>query len=51
MKIAILGTIGTTNNYGGIEQCVEKISTYFVQRGLDVTICNTGNNKYKKKLK
>ena len=41
MKIAILGTRGVPNNYGGFEQCAEHLSVGLVENGYDV------NNSYK----
>ncbi len=38
MKIAILGTRGIPNRYGGFEQCAEKLSTLWVQAGHTVTV-------------
>ena len=38
MKIAILGTRGIPNNYGGFEQCAEYLSVGLVDKGHDVTI-------------
>jgi glycosyltransferase involved in cell wall biosynthesis len=40
MKIAILGTKGIPNNYGGYEQFAEYISKRFVERGHEVTVYN-----------
>ena len=36
MKIAILGTRGIPNNYGGFEQCAESLSIGLVKRGHEV---------------
>lgn len=47
MKIAILGTRGIPNNYGGFEQCAEIISTYMVQRGHKVTVYNPSDHPFK----
>jgi hypothetical protein len=38
MKIAILGTRGIPNNYGGFEQCAEYLSVGLAERGHDVTV-------------
>jgi len=38
MKIAILGTRGIPNNYGGFEQCAEYLSVGLVKKGHEVTI-------------
>lgn len=40
MKIAILGTKGIPNNYGGYEQFAEYISKKLVERGHSVTVYN-----------
>jgi len=40
MKIAILGTKGIPNNYGGFEQFAEYISGKLVERGHSVTVYN-----------
>ena len=34
MKIAILGTRGIPNNYGGFEQCAESLSIGLVKEGI-----------------
>ncbi len=41
MKIAILGTRGIPNNYGGFEQFAEYLSVGLVERGHSVTVYNT----------
>ncbi len=46
MKIAILGTRGIPNNYGGFEQCAEKIGEYFVSKGHEVTVYNPDEHPY-----
>ena len=38
MHIAILGTRGIPNNYGGNEQCAQIISEYFIRKGHSVTV-------------
>ena len=38
MKIAILGTRGIPNNYGGFEQCAEYLSIGLVEKGHEVTV-------------
>jgi glycosyltransferase involved in cell wall biosynthesis len=40
MTIAILGTRGIPNNYGGFEQFAEFLSTRLVKKGYDVTVYN-----------
>lgn len=47
MKIAILGTKGIPNNYGGYEQFAEFISTKLVERGHEVTVYNPSFHAYK----
>ena len=39
-KIAILGTKGVPNNYGGFEQFADFLSRKLVKRGYDVTVYN-----------
>lgn len=46
MKIAILGTKGIPNNYGGYEQFAEYISTRFIARGHQVTVYNPSFHTY-----
>ena len=48
LKIAILGTRGIPNNYGGFEYAAEKLSEGFVLRGHDVTVYNSHNHPCKK---
>jgi glycosyltransferase involved in cell wall biosynthesis len=47
MKIAILGTKGIPNNYGGYEQFAEYISQRLVAKGHEVTVYNPSYHKYK----
>lgn len=47
MKIAILGTKGIPNNYGGYEQFAEYFSVRMVERGHSVTVYNPHFHKYK----
>ena len=47
MKIAILGTRGIPNNYGGFEQFAEYLSKYLVQKGHRVYVYNSHNHPYK----
>ena len=47
LKIAILGTRGIPNNYGGFEYATEKLSVGLVLRGHDVTVYNSHNHSYK----
>ena len=46
MKIAILGTRGIPNNYGGFEQCAEHLSVGLVKNGFDVTVYSVDNHPY-----
>lgn len=47
MKIAILGTRGIPNNYGGFEQFAEYISVGLAARGHDVTVYSPSFHPYK----
>jgi glycosyltransferase involved in cell wall biosynthesis len=47
LKIAILGTRGIPNNYGGFEHISEYVSEGLVKRGHAVTVYNTHNHPYK----
>lgn len=44
MKIAILGTRGIPNNYGGFEQFAEYLSTELVRRGHAVSVYNSSHH-------
>lgn len=46
MKIAILGTRGIPNHYGGFEQFAEYLSVGLVERGHKVTVYNSSNHPY-----
>lgn len=48
MKIAIMGTRGIPNRYGGFEQFASYIAPVFVQNGHQVTVYNSSENHYKK---
>ncbi len=50
MKIAILGTRGIPNHYGGFEQFAENLSFRLVDLGHDVSVFNSHNHPYKKKM-
>jgi hypothetical protein len=50
MKIAIIGTRGIPNNYGGFEQFAEYVSIGLVKKGHDVTVYNTHNHIYQDKV-
>ena len=47
MKIAVLGTRGIPNNYGGFEQCAEKLSERWVRGGHRVTVYSPDEHEYK----
>lgn len=49
MKIAILGTRGIPNNYGGFEQFAEFFSVYLVEKGHEVYCYNSHNHKFQEK--
>ncbi|HEX4375322.1 MAG TPA: DUF1972 domain-containing protein [Puia sp.] len=49
LKIAILGTRGIPNNYGGFEYAAEKLSAGLVLRGHEVTVYNSHNHPYQEK--
>ena len=48
MKIAILGTRGIPNFYGGFEQFAQYLSSALVKKGHDVFVYNTHNHPYQK---
>lgn len=48
MKVAILGTRGIPNNYGGFEQFAEYLSVLLVKRNYQVTVYNPHYHLYKK---
>lgn len=49
MRIAILGTRGVPNYYGGFEQFAEFFSTYLVEKGHEVYVYNSHNHPYQEK--
>ena len=49
MKIAILGTRGIPNYYGGFEQFAEFFSVYLVQQGHEVYCYNSHDHKFQEK--
>lgn len=49
MKIAILGTRGVPNHYGGFEQFAEFFSVYLAEQGHDVYVYNSHNHPYQEK--
>jgi len=50
LKIAILGTKGVPNNYGGFEQFAEFFSKYLYSKGYDVTVYNPSYHPYNEKV-
>ncbi len=49
MKIAILGTRGIPNYYGGFEQFAEFFSVYLVEKGHEVFVYNSHNHPFQEK--
>jgi len=49
MKIAILGTRGVPNYYGGFEQFAEFFSVYLVEKGHEVYCYNSHNHPFQEK--
>lgn len=49
MKIAILGTRGVPNYYGGFEQFAEFFSVYLVEQGHEVYCYNSHNHSFQEK--
>jgi glycosyltransferase involved in cell wall biosynthesis len=49
MKIAILGTRGVPNHYGGFEQFAEFFSVYLVEKGHEVYVYNSHNHPHQEK--
>tara|TARA_B110000003_G_C16593214_1_gene512649 strand:+ start:451 stop:1545 length:1095 start_codon:yes stop_codon:yes gene_type:complete len=47
LKIAILGTRGIPNNYGGFEQFAEYVSERLVGKGHEIFVYNSHNHPYK----
>jgi glycosyltransferase involved in cell wall biosynthesis len=47
MRVAIIGTRGIPNHYGGFEQFTEYIAPMLVDRGYDVTVYNSSLHPYK----
>ena len=50
LNIAIAGCRGIPNHYGGFEQLAEYLSVGLVDKGHDVTVYNSHNHPYKKKI-
>lgn len=49
MRIAILGTRGIPNHYGGFEQCAEYLSLGLVKKNHEVVVYNSHNHPYRQK--
>lgn len=49
LRIAILGTRGIPNNYGGFEHIAGYLSRGLVEKGHEVTVYNSGNHPYQEK--
>jgi glycosyltransferase involved in cell wall biosynthesis len=49
MKIAILGTRGIPNYYGGFEQFAEYFAAYVAERGHEIYVYNSHNHPYQEK--
>jgi len=50
MKIAILGTRGIPNNYGGFEQFADILSQGLVKKGHEITVYCSANHEYKESV-
>jgi len=48
MRIAIIGTRGVPNYYGGFEQCAEYLAVGLVKKGFEVYVYNSHNHPYQK---
>lgn len=49
MKVAILGTRGIPNHYGGFEQFAAHLSRYLAKQGEEVHVYSSSNHPYQKK--
>ncbi|GAA3993761.1 DUF1972 domain-containing protein [Mucilaginibacter dorajii] len=49
MKIAIIGTRGIPNHYGGFEQCAEYLAAGLIKKGYEVIVYNSHNHPYQQK--
>ncbi len=47
MKIAIAGTRGIPNDYGGFEQCAQYLSVILAEKGHEVTVFNSHDHQFK----
>ncbi len=50
MKIAILGTRGVPNHYGGFEQFADFFSVFLAEKGHEVYVYNSHNHPFQEKL-
>lgn len=50
MKIAIIGTRGIPNNYGGFEQLAQYLSLGLIEKGHEVYVYNSDKHDYKDKI-
>lgn len=50
MRLAIIGTRGIPNNYGGFEQFADILSIGLVEKGHDITVYCSSNHRYKTSL-
>jgi hypothetical protein len=49
MRVAIIGTRGIPNHYGGFEQCAEYLAAGLVKKGFEVVVYNSHNHPYQEK--
>ncbi|GAA4333164.1 DUF1972 domain-containing protein [Mucilaginibacter gynuensis] len=49
MRIAIIGTRGIPNHYGGFEQCAEYLAAGLAKKGYEVVVYNSHNHPYQEK--
>lgn len=49
MKVAILGTRGIPNHYGGFEQCAEYLALGLIRKGFEVLVYNSHNHPFQEK--
>ncbi len=49
MRVAIIGTRGIPNYYGGFEQCAEYLAAGLVKKGYEVVVYNSHNHPYQDK--
>jgi len=46
MRVAIVGTRGIPNHYGGFEQCAEYLAAGLLKRGFEVIVYNSSHHPY-----